>query len=36
MNKGKITEMGNHDQLLQNNPDGIYAKFVKEQEKSEE
>ena len=30
MNKGKITEEGNHDSLLENYPDGIYAKFVKE------
>ena len=36
MNKGKITEMGNHEELLQKFPDGTYAKFVKEQEKSEE
>lgn len=36
MSKGKITEMGNHEQLLASYPDGIYSKFVREQEKSEE
>ena len=35
MSKGKITEQGNHQELLQNYPDGIYSKFVKEQEQSE-
>ena len=32
MNKGKIMEIGNHDSLLKDYPDGIYAKFVKESE----
>jgi ABC-type multidrug transport system fused ATPase/permease subunit len=35
MKKGKIIEEGDHDTLLRNYPDGIYAKFVKEQEQSE-
>ncbi len=35
MQKGKIIEQGNHNQLLQTYPDGLYAKFVKEQEQSE-
>jgi len=35
MQKGKIIEQGNHDSLLKNFPDGLYAKFVKEQENSE-
>jgi ABC-type multidrug transport system fused ATPase/permease subunit len=30
MNKGKIVEIGNHDTLIENYPEGIYAKFVKE------
>ena len=28
MKKGKIVEEGNHNSLLQNYPEGIYAKFV--------
>lgn len=32
MNKGKIVEVGTHDSLLDDYPEGIYAKFVKEQE----
>ena len=36
MNKGKIAEQGNHESLLKNFPSGIYAKFVKDQEQSEE
>jgi len=35
MKKGKLVEEGNHDYLLKNYPNGIYAKFVNEQEKSE-
>lgn len=35
MKKGKIIEEGNHESLLQQYPDGLYAKFVKEQENSE-
>jgi ABC-type multidrug transport system fused ATPase/permease subunit len=35
MSKGKIVETGNHDALLENFPDGIYAKFVREQENAE-
>jgi len=30
MNKGKIMEVGTHDSLLRDYPEGIYAKFVKE------
>ena len=29
MKKGKIAEIGNHDSLLKNYPNGIYAKLVK-------
>lgn len=32
MKKGKIVEIGNHDSLLKNYPDGTYAKLVKQQE----
>ena len=35
MQKGKIIEEGSHENLLRNYPDGLYAKFVKEQENSE-
>jgi len=35
MNKGKIVEIGDHESLLLDYPEGIYAKFVKEQEQSE-
>ena len=35
MQKGKIIEQGNHDELLRNYPEGLYAQFVKEQENSE-
>lgn len=35
MEKGKIIEQGNHEKLLQTFPNGLYAKFVKEQEQSE-
>jgi ABC-type multidrug transport system fused ATPase/permease subunit len=31
MQKGKIIEQGNHDYLISKYPDGLYAKFVKEQ-----
>lgn len=30
MQKGKIIEQGNHDQLISTYPDGLYSKFVKE------
>jgi ABC-type multidrug transport system fused ATPase/permease subunit len=30
MSKGKIVESGDHDKLINEYPDGIYAKFVKE------
>lgn len=30
MNKGKITEEGTHDTLIENYPNGTYSKFVKE------
>lgn len=32
MKKGKIVEIGNHDSLLKNYPDGTYAQLVKQQE----
>lgn len=31
MKKGRIVEIGNHTSLLQNYPDGIYSKLVKQQ-----
>jgi ATP-binding cassette subfamily B (MDR/TAP) protein 1 len=31
MSKGKIIEDGNHESLLKNYPEGLYAKFVKEE-----
>ncbi len=36
MQKGKIIEQGNHDYLLSQYPEGLYAKFVKEQQQSEQ
>jgi ABC-type glutathione transport system ATPase component len=36
MKKGKIVETGNHDSLLRDHPNGIYAKLVKQQEEAEE
>ena len=36
MEKGKIVEEGTHEVLLQGWPQGIYAKFVRDQEKSED
>ncbi len=36
MAKGKIIEQGNHEYLLKTYPEGLYAKFVKEQEQSED
>ncbi len=35
MQKGKIIEQGNHEFLLSHYPNGLYSKFVKEQEQSE-
>ena len=35
MKHGELKEQGNHDALLENYPDGIYAKFVKQQEVAE-
>jgi len=35
MQKGRIIEQGNHEQLMMNFPNGLYAKFIKEQEQSE-
>jgi len=32
MQKGKIKEVGTHRTLLENYPEGIYSRFVKEQE----
>jgi ABC-type multidrug transport system fused ATPase/permease subunit len=31
LKKGKLSEIGNHDTLLRDYPDGIYAKLVKQQ-----
>ncbi len=36
LDKGKIKEIGSHRTLLQDYPDWIYAKFVREQETAEE
>jgi len=33
---GVLIENGNHDQLLNTYPDGVYASFVKKQEQQEE
>jgi ABC-type multidrug transport system fused ATPase/permease subunit len=30
MKKGKIVEIGNHDSLLKDYPEGVYAKLVKQ------
>lgn len=35
MQKGKIIEQGNHEQLMTNYPNGLYAKFVREQQQTE-
>ena len=35
LKKGKLTEIGNHDSLLRDYPDGIYAKLVRQQQESE-
>lgn len=35
MKTGKIMEVGTHAELLQNHPDGIYSKFVQEQQQAE-
>jgi hypothetical protein len=35
MKTGKIMEVGNHQSLLTNYPEGIYSQFVKEQEQAE-
>jgi ABC-type multidrug transport system fused ATPase/permease subunit len=35
MNKGKIVEQGNHESIIASFPEGIYAKFVREQEQAE-
>ena len=32
MAKGKIIEQGNHEELLDQYPEGLYSKFVREQE----
>lgn len=32
MDKGRVVETGNHSELIQNHPDGIYAKLVKHQQ----
>lgn len=36
LKKGKLSEIGNHDSLLRDYPDGIYAKLVRQQQDSEE
>lgn len=35
MQKGKIKEVGTHRSLLSEHPEGIYSKFVREQEQAE-
>lgn len=35
LNKGKLTESGNHESLLEDYPEGTYTKFVKQQESAE-
>ena len=35
MKTGKIVEVGNHESLVRDYPEGIYSKFVKEQEQAE-
>lgn len=35
LKKGVLTEIGNHDTLLRDYPDGVYAKLVKQQEDAE-
>lgn len=32
LKKGKLTEEGNHDTLLRDFPNGVYAKLVKQQQ----
>lgn len=36
MQKGRIVEMGRHEELLRDFPNGVYSKFAREQENSEE
>lgn len=33
LNKGQVVEMGSHDELLKNFPNGTYSKLVADQEK---
>ena len=35
LKKGKLVEVGNHDSLLRDFPDGVYSKFVKQQQDAE-
>ena len=35
MKNGQLVEIGNHDELLANHPDGVYASFVEKQKSSE-
>ena len=35
MKKGKIVEVGNHETLLKEHPDGLYAKLVKQQQEAD-
>ncbi len=32
LKKGKLTEVGNHETLLRDYPEGVYAKLVKQQQ----
>ena len=36
MKKGKISEIGNHESLLREHPDGVYAKLVRQQQDADE
>jgi ATP-binding cassette, subfamily B (MDR/TAP), member 1 len=35
LKKGKLTEVGDHESLLKDYPDGVYAKLVHQQEAAE-
>jgi ABC-type multidrug transport system fused ATPase/permease subunit len=35
LKKGVLTEVGNHDSLLREHPNGVYAKLVRQQENAE-
>ena len=36
LKNGELVEIGNHQELLKNYPDGVYHTFCKKQESSEE